>query len=101
MAARTRYMGRKGKSDKTTVRTNAGQLFGHDPARFAEFSRRYRAELSANKDAVDRIEELVKSGPVTLLYAAHDTEHNHARVLADYLARPSRRISLARAARAC
>jgi uncharacterized protein YeaO (DUF488 family) len=59
--------------------------FGHDPARFAEFSRRYRSELSANKDAVGRIEDLVKAGPVTLLYAAHDTDHNNARVLADYL----------------
>ena len=59
--------------------------FGHDPARFAEFSRRYRAELSANKDAVGRIEDLVKAGPVTLLYAAHDEEHNNARVLAEYL----------------
>ena len=59
--------------------------FGHDPARFAEFSRRYRAELSANKDVVSRMDDLLKAGPVTLLYAAHDTEHNHARVLTDYL----------------
>ena len=59
--------------------------FGHDPARFAEFARRYRAELGANKDAVSRMEDLMKSGRVTLLYAAHDTEHNEARVLADYL----------------
>ncbi|MGH6799465.1 MAG: DUF488 domain-containing protein [Roseiarcus sp.] len=59
--------------------------FGHDPARFAEFSRRYRAELGANKDAVGRMDDLMKAGPVTLLYAAHDTEHNQARVLADYL----------------
>ena len=59
--------------------------FGHDPARFAEFSRRYRAELGANTDAVNRLEDLVKAGPVTLLYAAHDEEHNNARVLADYL----------------
>ena len=59
--------------------------FGHDPARFNEFSRRYRAELAANQDAVSRIEDLVKAGPVTLLYAAHDEEHNNARVLADHL----------------
>lgn len=59
--------------------------FGHDPARFAEFSRRYRAELGANKDAVGRLKELLKEGPLTLLYAAHDEEHNNARVLADYL----------------
>jgi uncharacterized protein YeaO (DUF488 family) len=59
--------------------------FGHDPSRFAQFSRRYRAELSANKEAVREMENLVKAGPVTLLYAAHDEEHNNARVLADYL----------------
>ncbi len=73
--------------------TDLRKWFGHDPARFAEFSRRYRAELSANKDAVDRLHDLVKAGPVTLLYAAHDTEHNEARVLADYLkARASGRM---------
>ena len=59
--------------------------YRHDPARFNEFYRRYRAELAANQDAVSRIEDLVKAGPVTLLYAAHDEEHNNARVLADYL----------------
>jgi uncharacterized protein YeaO (DUF488 family) len=59
--------------------------FGHDPARFDEFSRRYHAELTANKDAVSRMDALLKAGPLTLLYAAHDPEHNHARVLADYL----------------
>jgi uncharacterized protein YeaO (DUF488 family) len=64
---------------------NLRRWFGHDPARFAEFSRRYRAELGANKDAVSQMEDLMKAGPVTLLYAAHDEEHNNARVLADYL----------------
>jgi uncharacterized protein YeaO (DUF488 family) len=59
--------------------------FDHDPARFAEFSRRYRTELTANKDTVSQMDDLVKAGPVTLLYAAHDEEHNNARVLADYL----------------
>ena len=59
--------------------------FGHDPPRFAEFSRRYRAELGANKEAVSRVQDLTKAGTVTLLYGARDTEHNEARVLADYL----------------
>src|SRR4029077_12324954 len=59
--------------------------FRHDPARFAEFSRRYRAELSANNDAVCQMDDFIKSGPVTLLYSAHDEKHNHARVLAEYL----------------
>lgn len=59
--------------------------FGHDPARFDEFSHRYRIELDANKEAVGRIDDLLKLGGVTLLYAAHDPVHNHARVLVDYL----------------
>jgi uncharacterized protein YeaO (DUF488 family) len=59
--------------------------FAHDPARFVEFSRAYRAELTANKDSVRRMDDLIKAGPVASLYAAHDAEHNHARVLADYL----------------
>ena len=55
--------------------------FGHDPARWAEFSRRYRAELARNDEAVAKVADLSKRGPVTLLYAAHDTAHNHALVL--------------------
>ncbi|MFD2249451.1 uncharacterized protein YeaO (DUF488 family) [Pseudochelatococcus lubricantis] len=59
--------------------------FGHDPVRWAEFARRYRAELAANGEAVGTLRDLAARGPVTLLYAAHDTAHNHALVLADYL----------------
>ena len=59
--------------------------FGHDPARWAEFGRRYRAELARNDEAVARLSDLSKHGPLTLLYAAHDTAHNHALVLAAYL----------------
>lgn len=59
--------------------------FGHDPARWTEFTRRYRAELAQNNEAVARLAALSARGPVTLLYAAHDTAHNHAVVLAAYL----------------
>jgi uncharacterized protein YeaO (DUF488 family) len=65
--------------------------FGHDPARFGEFSRRYRAELMANGEAVGRIDALLKKGRVTLLYAAHDPAHNQAVVLADYLRKRGRK----------
>jgi len=61
------------------------EWFGHDPARYAEFSRRYRAELAHNKDTVARLADFLKQGPLTLLYAAHDQEHNHALALAAYL----------------
>ena len=59
--------------------------FGHDPARWAEFARRYRAELAANPAALARLGELARSGRVTLLYGARDAVHNHALVVADAL----------------
>jgi uncharacterized protein YeaO (DUF488 family) len=59
--------------------------FGHDPARWTEFSQRYRAELAHNDEAVAKAVDLAERGPLTLLYAAHDTAHNHALVLAAYL----------------
>jgi uncharacterized protein YeaO (DUF488 family) len=59
--------------------------FAHDPARFAEFRRRYRAELSAHADHLADLRRRAKSGPVTLLYAARDEEHNNAVVLAELL----------------
>jgi len=59
--------------------------FGHDPSRFAVFAKRYREELDANSDAVADLCEIADSGDVTLLYAAHDKQVNHALVLAEYL----------------
>jgi uncharacterized protein YeaO (DUF488 family) len=73
------------------------QWFGHDPARWQEFSRRYRTELAANEPAVDRMRDLLTHGRVTLLYAAHDPLHNHALVLAGYLRDQGKRPSRARA----
>src|ERR1051326_569929 len=61
--------------------------YGHDPEKFAEFRRRYESELAsqAGQAAVARLRDLVKQGPVTLVFAAHDTEHTHAIVLRDLL----------------
>jgi uncharacterized protein YeaO (DUF488 family) len=67
------------------------QWFGHDPVRFAEFSRRYRLELEANEAVLGRIDDLLKRGRVTLVYGAHDTVHNQAQVLLDYLQGRSKR----------
>ena len=60
--------------------------FGHDPAKWAEFKRKYIIELNHNKEAVDAfLSVLKKQATVTLIYAAKDTEHNEAVVLKDYL----------------
>lgn len=61
--------------------------FHHDPARWSEFRKRYRAELDENWDAVARLRDLIGGGRVTLLYGLRDTEHNHALILAEYCRR--------------
>lgn len=58
--------------------------FGHDPERFAQFKRKYKAELRGNA-ALGRLRQLGKTKRVTLLYAAHDPEINHAVVLKSVL----------------
>lgn len=68
--------------------------FGHAPERFAEFSTRYVAELDAlPKETPDLLilRDALRSGRVTLLFAAHDPHINHARVLDDWLRRPRSR----------
>ena len=65
--------------------TELRRWFGHDPAKWEEFKRRYQAELDANPDAWQPLLEASKKGKVTLLYAARDTEHNNALVLKLYL----------------
>ena len=60
--------------------------FGHDPKRWAEFQRRYRAELAEQPAALATLRGLMaKRRPLTLLYAARDAEHNNAIVLRDTL----------------
>lgn len=59
--------------------------FGHDPDKWTEFERRYFAELDARSEALQPIVEAAGKGKVTLLYSAHDTEHNNAVALKEYL----------------
>ncbi len=59
--------------------------FAHDPLKWKEFQKRYRAELESNPNAWKPILESAKHGDVTLLYSARDTEHNNAVVLKSFL----------------
>jgi len=63
--------------------------FDHDPARWEGFRRRYFAELADNPTGLARLRPYLERGPVTLLYAARDEEHNNAVALRDYLQRGS------------
>jgi uncharacterized protein YeaO (DUF488 family) len=58
--------------------------FGHDPAKWQEFRRRYFAELKT-KDVSKQIRSAARHGNVTLLYSARDKEHNNALALKSYL----------------
>ena len=60
--------------------------FDHDPVKWPEFRRRYAAELDANPGPVAELRAMIARGPVTLLFAAHDAQHNNAVALRDYLA---------------
>jgi uncharacterized protein YeaO (DUF488 family) len=59
--------------------------YGHEPAKWGEFQRRYRKELSGNKELVKQLRNKVKKGVVTFVYAARDQEHNSAVVLKEFL----------------
>lgn len=59
--------------------------FGHDSQKWDEFKRRYFAELKERKDPVEELRDKIKQGRVTLVYAAHDEEHNNAVALKEYL----------------
>lgn len=70
--------------------TELRKWFKHMPERWQEFRRRYRTELRSNA-AANALRAFAKRRTVTLLYAARDQEHNHARVLAAFLRRSSPR----------
>ena len=61
--------------------------FGHEPARWPEFKRRYFQELDRHPDALAPLVEQSRAGTVTLVFAAKDAEHNNAVALKEYLAR--------------
>ena len=64
--------------------TKLRQWFAHDPRRWGEFQRRYRAELEANPAPVATLLEMLRSGPLTLVYSSA-SPRNNAAVLADFL----------------
>lgn len=65
--------------------TELREWFGHDPSRWPEFQRRYREELRQHAPVLDRIREMATEHVVTLLFGAHDEEHNDAIVLREVL----------------
>lgn len=71
--------------------TELRKWFGHDQDRWDEFQDRYRAELDAHSDELDRLAEIAAAGPLTLVFAARDVDHNDAVVLRAVLEDRARR----------
>ena len=67
--------------------TELRRWFGHDPHRWEEFRRRYRAELSRNTALLNELGAIARKGRLTLVYAARDELHNEAVMLRDVLIR--------------
>ncbi len=61
--------------------TELRKWFGHEPAKWLEFRKRYHQELKKNVEQVFRLKEELKKGTTTLVYAAKDIEHNEAVIL--------------------
>jgi uncharacterized protein YeaO (DUF488 family) len=67
--------------------TELRQWFGHEPSRFQEFRRRYIEELREHRSQLTVLRRRAREGTLTLVFSAHDTEHNDAVVLAEVLRR--------------
>jgi uncharacterized protein YeaO (DUF488 family) len=71
----------KDLAPSTTLR----RWFGHDPARWHEFRRRYSEEITQHRDRLGELRALAQGGRITLVFAAHDEAHNNAVVLREIL----------------
>lgn len=67
--------------------TELRRWYGHEPGRFAEFRRRYLAELKEpqRRQAAQRLREIADRHGLTLLTASRDVDHSQAAVLAQWL----------------
>ncbi len=65
--------------------TELRKWFGHDPAKWEQFCKRYRVELEQRKDAVNLLKQKSEEGTITLVYAARDEKHNSAVALKEIL----------------
>jgi len=65
--------------------TELRHWFGHDPDRWKEFRERYAKEVDEHADQLEQLRALAREGTITLVYSAHDEEHNNAVALRDLI----------------
>jgi uncharacterized protein YeaO (DUF488 family) len=73
--------------------TELRKWYGHEVERWPGFRKRYEAELKENREAVAQLLKICRSGTTTLVYSAHDEEHNSAVVLRSFILRRLRAAS--------
>jgi uncharacterized protein YeaO (DUF488 family) len=65
--------------------TELRKWFNHEPSKWTEFKKRYRAEMHNNTETLTALKELLTKGKVTVVYGAKDEEHNEAVVIKEYI----------------
>lgn len=65
--------------------TELRRWFGHDPAKWTEFKRRYFEELKSRPQALDPIRQCLQEGRVTFVFASREEHFNNAVALKEYL----------------
>lgn len=65
--------------------TELRRWYAHQPERWAEFRRRYFAELDRQPEVAAELRAALGKGDATLVYAAKDTRHSNAQALLEYL----------------
>ena len=65
--------------------TELRQWFSHDPTKWRQFRTRYFRELDRRPESWQPILSAARDGTVTLVYSSHDTQHNNAVALQEYL----------------
>jgi uncharacterized protein YeaO (DUF488 family) len=78
--------------------TELRQWFNHEIPKWSEFRRRYFTELNAHPEAWQPLVEAARRGTVTLIYSSHDTEHNNAVALKEFVEKKIKGKSVARRA---
>jgi uncharacterized protein YeaO (DUF488 family) len=66
------------------------QWYGHDPARWPQFRKRYWAELKGQGDLLTLLKYIAQKRTVTFVYAASDEERNSAVALKEFLERETK-----------
>jgi len=73
-----------------TPSTDLRKWYGHEPARFAEFRRRYRAELAEHAKEIDALRAMVRGRAATLITATREVDLSHAAVMRGILRRKTK-----------